>query len=282
MIDTSMHLPDGRTIAYTACGDPDGDLVFYFHGAPSSRFDLVRFDTEFAARGLRLVSPERPGYGGSSPVVTRTHADWARDVAALADHLGRERFAVVGASSGGPYAVACAALLPERVVGAGVIAAVTDMGWAPAWDSMFEFEVALMGRGDLAATVQWCEEHLGPDGAGFADVALPLAQADLDFLASPGDPVSISGWSVPFVQGVGGYAQDIELQSRPWNFDVSAIKARLMVLHGEEDGIVSTRHARHTAALVDGASLEILPGHGHLSILAEVPRLAEQLWASVR
>lgn len=282
MIDTSLVLPDGRLLAYTDCGDSQGDLVMYFHGAPSSRFDLVRFDEDFAARSVRLVSPERPGYGGSSPIATRTRADWANDVAALADHLGHDRFAVMGASSGGPYAIACAALLPERVVGAAAIAAVTDMAWAGAWESLFEFEVTLMRRGDFADIVRWCEDNLGTDGAKFADVALPLGAADLAYLDSPEEKVSIAAWSVPFTQGICGYAQDIELQSHPWEFSTSSIRARVTVVHGHEDGIVSTSHARHTASLIPGAILEILPGHGHLSILVECPRVAQELVAPLR
>ena len=280
MIDSSLVLPGGRQVAYTDCGDPQGDLVMYFHGAPSSRFDLVRFDSDFAARGVRLISPERPGYGGSSPVVSRTRVDWANDIAILADHLGHERFAVMGASSGGPYAIACAALMPARVVGVAAIAAVTDMAWVGAWEGLFEFEATLMRRGSFDNILRWCEENLGTDGAKFSNVALPLVAADLAYLTSREEGFSIGAWSVPFTQGIGGYAQDIELQSHPWEFASSAISARVIVVHGQEDGIVSTSHARHTASLIPGASLEILPGHGHLSILVECPRIAQELIAA--
>ena len=110
MIDTTMTLPDGRSLAYTDCGAPDGPLVVYFHGAPTSRLDLIGLEESFSALGVRVVSPDRPGYGRSSPQPGRGFNDWPGDVAALADHLGVERFAVMGLSSGGPYVVACAAL----------------------------------------------------------------------------------------------------------------------------------------------------------------------------
>src|SRR3954451_4260728 len=112
MRDTSMVLPDGRTLAYTEYGKFDEPLVFYFHGAPTSRLDLNGLDAAFGALGVRVVAPDRPGYGGSSPRPNRRRNDWADDVAALAEHLDRERFAVSGISSGGPYVAAIAALLP--------------------------------------------------------------------------------------------------------------------------------------------------------------------------
>jgi pimeloyl-ACP methyl ester carboxylesterase len=166
--DHSLRLPDGRTLAYTDLGTPNGPTIMYFHGAPSSRLDLalLGLDVTFHELEVRVVSPDRPGYGGSSPRPGRRREDWPTDVAALADHLGVTRFAVMGASSGGAYAVACAALLPERVTSAGVIAGVTDMGWPPAWEGLDDNEAALMRIGDEAGAVAWCEEHLALTEAG--------------------------------------------------------------------------------------------------------------------
>jgi len=167
VIDTAITLPDGRSLAYTDCGAPAGPLVVYFHGAPTSRLDLAGLEESFSALGVRAVSPDRPGYGRSSPQAGRGFSDWAHDVAALADYLGVERFAVMGLSSGGPYAVACAALVPERIISAGVIAGVTDMGWPGAWKGFGQLEATLMRIGDEAAAVRWWEERYGPGGSKF-------------------------------------------------------------------------------------------------------------------
>src|SRR5215212_3033871 len=123
-------------------------LIVYLHGAPTSRLDLAAFEEAFEALGVRVVSPDRPGYGGSSPQPGRQLDDWPVDVAALADHLGQERFAVMGISSGGPYAAVCAALLPNRVASAGIVAGVTDMAWPDARERYYEAEAALMRIGD--------------------------------------------------------------------------------------------------------------------------------------
>src|SRR6266487_105745 len=177
-----VTLPDGRSLAYTDCGAPAGPLVVYFHGAPTSRLDLAGLEESFSTLGVRVVSPDRPGYGGSSPQNGRGVSDWAQDVAALADHLGAERFAVMGWSSGGPYVAACAALLPERIVTAGVVAGVTDMGWRGAWEGYDQLEATLMRIGDAAAAVRWCEEQYGPDGSRFFESVAELAAADMALL----------------------------------------------------------------------------------------------------
>jgi pimeloyl-ACP methyl ester carboxylesterase len=156
----------------------------YFHGAPSSRLDLTLFEDAFAARDVRVVSADRPGYGGSSPQPGRRREDWPADVAALADHLGIERFAVLGLSSGGPYAVVCAALLPDRVVAAGLVRGETDVGWPGAWDGYPENEGTLMRIGDEAEATAWCEQLYGPDGSSFMEGGLgELALADQAALA---------------------------------------------------------------------------------------------------
>lgn len=112
---------------------------------------LAYLEQQFLAGGIRVVSPDRPAYGGSSPQPGRSMADWPSDVAAIADALGIDRFVVAGHSSGGPYAVACASLLPERVLAGIVLGGVTDMGWPRAWEGYLDSECELMRLPDEAA-----------------------------------------------------------------------------------------------------------------------------------
>jgi pimeloyl-ACP methyl ester carboxylesterase len=126
MRDTAITLADGRAVRFSELGSPSGPLVIHCHGAPSSRLELTWFEDAFVERDLRVVTIDRPGYGGSSPQPGRRIDDWPADAAAVADHLGAQRFAVTGMSTGGGYAVACAALLPDRVVGTGVLSGVGD------------------------------------------------------------------------------------------------------------------------------------------------------------
>jgi pimeloyl-ACP methyl ester carboxylesterase len=110
-----VELPDGRRLAYTEYGDRHGKPVLYCHGYPSPRREAQLVSETAAALGGRIISPDRPGYGDSDPQRDRTISDWPADIARLADALGLERLALLGVSGGGPYAVACAWRLPERL-----------------------------------------------------------------------------------------------------------------------------------------------------------------------
>jgi pimeloyl-ACP methyl ester carboxylesterase len=211
MRDDVVTLLDGRALAFTDLGDLDGPVVMYFHGAPTSRLDLVAYEDAFIDRHVRVVSPDRPGYGGSSPQPGRSMGDWPADVAALADHLQVDRFAVV-LSAGGPYAVACGALLPDRVVAVGVANGVTDMGWPPAWDGYDPVDASIMRLGDEAAARRWMEEHYGADGSLFFSYTT-LAPSDAALLEDEARAQTLLATIVEsFRQGVEGLAADLTIQ----------------------------------------------------------------------
>jgi pimeloyl-ACP methyl ester carboxylesterase len=274
MKDSQVRVAGRRQLAYTDLGDPDGACAFFFHGAPMSRLHLVGLDDAFAARGIRVVAPDRPGYGRSSPQRGRALADWPADVAALADALGIERFLVAGHSSGGPYAVACAAELRERVVAGVVLAGVTDMGWPGAWEGYLEEEARLMRLPDEDAAVAACAERFGADGSGFFEQPFEFPEPDLALLADPGLQEALAE---ALRQGVAGYAQDVFVQGRPWTFEPQRVSAPIEVVHGELDRVVPLAHSRHTEQVVPTATLRMLPGHGHLTVVAELPALVSAL-----
>ena len=206
-------------------------------------------------------------------------ADWPSDVAALADALGIDRFIVAGHSSGGPYAVACASLLPERVMAGIVLGGVTDMGWPGAWEGYVDSECELMRLPDEAAGVAWCVERYGEDGSGFFTASdFEWAQPDNALFADEQiGPVLMSATAEALRQGVTGYAQDIILQGRPWPFGPQAIAAPIHVLHGALDTLVPLAHSRHTSEVIPGSTLRVLPEHGHATIVAELSTLASAL-----
>lgn len=274
MRDSHIRLEDGRVLAYTDLGVTEGPCLFFFHGAPMSRLHLVGMADRFAARGLRVVSPDRPGYGGSSPQPGRSMAEWPRDVATLADRLDIERFLVAGHSSGGPYAVACAALLADRVAAGVAVAGVTNMAWAPAWDGYLEEEREVMRMPDEATAQAWCVERFGADGNGFLEAPFAFPEVDHPYLEDEAFGTAVVE---ALRQGVGGYAQDAFVQGRPWPFDPGGIPAPFRVVHGELDTILPVAHSRHTAELIPGARFELYPRHGHLSILDELPTIAAAL-----
>lgn len=275
MEDSAIDLSDGRVLAYADIGESDRPCVLLFHGAPSSRLRVAYLENEFVASGVRVVSPDRPGYGRSSRQSGRSMADWPNDVTALTEALGIERFVVAGHSSGGPYA----ALLSDRVSGLVTLGGVTDMGWPGAWEGYIESERALMRMPDEESVVAWCIEQFGEDGSRFmAASGMDLPAADLplyedEHIAS----MLATARAEAFRQGVGGYAQDVFIQGRPWPFDPEQIRAPAVILQGVGDTLLPVTHAQHTADVVPGARLRLLPQHGHFSILGELPAVTAGL-----
>ena len=126
-----LYWKDGRRLEWSEFGASDGRPVIAFHGTPSSRLDFAPTDGVARRLGVRVIAPDRPGHGGSSPVRGRTLAGGAADIVELADHLGLDRFAVLGFSGGGPHAFACASQLGDRVsavVGASAAGPVDQSG----------------------------------------------------------------------------------------------------------------------------------------------------------
>ena len=276
-----MVLPDGRTLVFTDIGAVGDRVAFYFHGAPGGRLELASLDDAFAAVGVRVVTADRPGYGGSTPLAGRATADWANDVSALADHLDVDQFGVMGLSSGGPYTVACASLLDERVIGAIVAAGNTDMSWPGASDGYMQSELDIMAMNDELAAVAWCEEHYGADGAGFFGGEMDLGPVDNAWLSDEANLMSlVTSMGEAFAQGVVGYAHDVTVQGRAWTFDPAAIACPTLVVHGADDHLVPRSHSEHTASLIPGAELRVLDGVGHLSLGDRLPALAAELLQS--
>src|SRR5205809_4312289 len=185
---------DGRTLTIAEWGDPSGFPVFFLHGTPGSRFVGQANAGSYASVGARVITYDRPGYGGSDRFRGRRVVDSVADVSAIADSFGIERFAVSGGSWGGPHSLAVAARLPERVTRAACIAGVApfdmpgfnwfagmdavnidELGWALEGEDLLHREIERM-------TAAWLEpvKH-GPTKAG--DVEFPYA--DRSVMASP-------------------------------------------------------------------------------------------------
>jgi pimeloyl-ACP methyl ester carboxylesterase len=278
--DDLLTLPDGRNLAYTSIGRAEGAVVVYHHGAPGSRLELLGLDEAADAAGIRIVTPDRPGYGGSSPSSGRTTAAFVDDVVSLADHLGADRFGVAGLSSGGPYAVACASLLRGRVGGAVVAAGNTDMSRPGAADGYLPSELELMALADADAATAACVERYGADGSGFfGDPGdMDLGATDNAWLADEANATALfASMGEAFAQGVIGYAHDIWVQGRPWTFDPSAITCPVIVVHGADDQLVPLAHSRHTAGLIADAELRILAGVGHLGLVDHLATIAAEV-----
>jgi pimeloyl-ACP methyl ester carboxylesterase len=279
MSELDVTLGDGRTLHVHDEGDPGGHAVVFHHGTPACG-RLHPHDIEDArARGIRLIGFDRAGYGGSSADPGRSFGSAAADVAALLDILGAERFATWGHSGGGPHALACAALLPDRCVAAATLASVGPYG-ADGLDfldgmgemNVQEFQLMLERTPEeLDQAVVQSQAELfsaGPDGLRQAmlTVLSPLDQETMtaEFaewgyrVMSEGAATRIEGW------------RDDDLACvKPWGFELSDIRVPVLLLQGTEDLMVPPAHGRWLAAHIPGVEAEISETEGHLTLLRD-------------
>ncbi|HEX5195917.1 MAG TPA: alpha/beta hydrolase [Gaiellales bacterium] len=271
-----MQLPDGRVFEYSTAGDPDAELLVFCVGTPCAVVEFPYVADAAAAHGLRSVICSRPGYGGSTRNEGRTVADAAADIAALSDHLGADRFLIAGWSGGGSTALACAALLPDRVR-----AAVTMAGTAPpveageVWTTWFQPAQV----DEIRALRTKPPAELAPEyeqGAkGFS--ALTGEQLTLSENQSAADKAAlievpeVAEWLAQSIKsavssGIWGWLDDDLAWAKPWGFEMSVIRVPVIVRHGDEDGFVSIQQGRWLAAHIPGARLDEMPGGGHTTV----------------
>jgi pimeloyl-ACP methyl ester carboxylesterase len=153
------------------------------------------------------------------------------------------------------------------------------MAWPGALESFPEMERQLMRLTDEDAAVAWCVDRFGADGSGFMAAAdLPFPEPDLRLYSDEQlVPFLTAARAEAFRQGVRGYAQDVIVQARPWPFDPGSIVAPVQVVHGELDTLLPLAHSRHTAELIRAAALHVLAGHGHFTILNELPAMVRRM-----
>ena len=281
MKSDTITMKDGRIVGFADYGSPDQTAVLWCHGGPGNRLEPLLVADEAARAGLRLIGIDRPGYGRSTPQPGRTIGGWVPDALAVLDRLGIDQCVVLGASTGGAYALALAAQSP-RVIGAVACCAVSDMGWTEG-KAMNVCCHAFWNAKDRDEALRLGVEVFGPRGENLLPPLGPVA-------ADPSDAALFtttefrSAW-IPcvaemFPNGVEGYVDDRIADANGWHtFDVKRITCPVTVLHGADDGMIPVANAHHTAAIVPGATLRVFGGRGHLSILTRIVVVTSELVA---
>ena len=272
----------GRVLAYEESGDPHGKPVLLLHGTPGSRVGPRPRQARFYPQGVRLIAYDRPGFGESERCPGRAVADAAADVDDLADHLGIERFAVVGRSGGAPHALACAALLPERVtrVAALVACAPRDLMGERWYDGMAArniewYRVAEQG---LAAYTAYVAAEMNRSRANPASI-MPTTHADVpkpdrDAAAEYGIKLALMDtYSEALHYGIGGWIDDNIALVNPWGFDPARLRAPVLLWHGAEDMFSPVTHSKWLERAIPGAQLELAAGRAHLGAIEVLPSL---------
>jgi pimeloyl-ACP methyl ester carboxylesterase len=268
----TVETRDGRTLTYEAFGPPDGAPVFWLHGTPSSRL-YVHPDPEFYDRhGVCAIAYDRPGYGGSDPDPGRDVAAAAADVESLADGRGVERFGVLGTSGGGPHALACGALLAERVTGVAVFVGAApfddpefDMVAGMSLSNVEEFGAAVAGRDELAKLLNGYVAEMAHDAlAPFDGFAHELPAHDQEMLRRDDVRAMLRASSEEAVrQGAEGWIDDDLAFVRPWGFALEAVRPEVRLWQGSLDVLVPRAHAEYLARKLPSASFTLVDGAGH-------------------
>jgi len=270
-----LAAPDGRRLEVELSG-PDTGLPLIFHnGTPSAGRMFAPMIALGAERGLRHIAYSRPGYCGSDRDAGRTVADCAGYVAAIADGLGVERFFTVGWSGGGPHALACAALLPERTIAAATLASVAPatadgLDWLAGMgeENIEEFGAAAGGEEPLSS-------YLETARAALLACTVEDFHGTLGYLLSDTDRGMLSGefaehltadMKAAVANGIWGWFDDDVAFLRDWGFDLAAIRVPVTIWQGGEDRFVPFDHGRWLARHVSGARAELPADHGHLSL----------------
>ncbi len=284
--ERDVHLADGRTLRVLEEGDPHGYPVFYLHGTPGSRLPYGKQVQDAERRGIRLVAHDRAGYGGSTPKPGRRVGDEAADVAAIADALGLDRFAVYGHSGGGAPTLACAALLPDRVVAASSLAGLAPypaegLDWLAGMGELNVTDFELMMRNPAAWELKTAE-----DAETMANANPERTAEFLSSLLSSADRRGLTEDVAVFFQrqakegykaGIAGARDDSLATVQPWGFELSAIHVPLQLWHGKLDKFVPFSHGEWLAAHLPGAEVHFEPGEGHITLLDRYPAVHDWL-----
>jgi pimeloyl-ACP methyl ester carboxylesterase len=271
--ERTATLKDGRLLGWAEWGDQDGAPVLYFHGTPSSRLDPVLFPDAAAAAGVRLLSLDRPGIGLSTFKPDRRIADWPSDVIEFADAVGLGRFGVVGWSGGGPYVLACAARLADRLTGAALVAGVGP----------YDRPGAVEGLNSIDRVTQRLVRVVPPVARLLFGAILAVSrrrpeQAARSFRSDLSEPdrlvfdgLSEEARSMRWFleagrQGARGPVQEYRALD-DWGFGLGEVTAPVSVWQGDADKLVPIDHGEDIAARAPGVTLRRCPGEGHLAMV---------------
>jgi len=279
----TIGVPGGRDIGYCLYGLEDGVPVVYFYGTPGTMFLAPDRLVPVEELGIRLLVADRPGYGASTRLPGRSIASVADDLVALADHIGWGRFAVWGASGGGPHALACAARIGDRITRCASVVSpapfdAEGLDWLAGMSALNveEFTRALAGE----AAYRPMAEQLARNAVAAAergDLAVAddydLAESDRTMLAAQArSPGHLFRTKAAYTRGIDGCVDDVLALTRPWNFNLAAIRVPVSIWYGPHDALCPRAHTDWLVEHLPGAEAWQLPG-GHVLDLLSLRRL---------
>jgi len=282
----TVHSEKERNVEVLVEGPDAGPVLIFHDGTPTAAVPFPPLSAPATDRGLRTVTFSRPGYATSTPQPGRSVASVVADTAAILDALKAEHFLTIGWSGGGPHALACAALLPNRCTAAATLASVAPYGVAGLdWlagmgpENIEEFGAAIDGEERLNPYLE--REAAVLQKVTGSDVAAALGGlvSEVDKRALTGDYAEIMAHSFrrAVSAGIAGWRDDDLAFTRPWGFELSTIRVPVAIWQGDEDRMVPFAHGKWLAANIPGARSQLLTGDGHLSLVTHLERVLDEL-----
>jgi pimeloyl-ACP methyl ester carboxylesterase len=276
-----------RVLGYAEFGDPAGRLVLWHHGTPGAKRQIPLHARRAAERlGIRLVCVERPGVGDSTNHRYGSFEDWTRDATKVVDALGHDTFAVVGLSGGGPYALACAHDLPDRVTVVGLLGSVCPVagpdaapgasivGLARTFQGFLDPMRTVLGTGIWLAV----QPVMPLCHYAYRAYASRMPEGDQKVFADPEiEAMFIDDIVHATRTRFGAAVHDAALFGRPWGFELADINVPVFWWHGDADNIVPLAHAEHSVALLQACELEVRPAESHLGGFAAADTVLETI-----
>jgi pimeloyl-ACP methyl ester carboxylesterase len=283
---TTMTTQDGRQLEYLVTGPAEGRALLFHSGTPSAVVDFSGLTRSAAALGLRTIGYSRPGYGSSAARTGRSVADAVEDATALLDELGVSDFLTLGWSGGGPHALACARLLPDRCRAATVLASVApyqardlDFLVGMGQDNIEELGAAIGGFDEIDAFLQPLLGH-------FRQVTAASLSQDLEGLLASVDKAALTGafadelahaFRRAVETGIDGWRDDDLAFVKDWGFAVSDITVPVSVWQGRDDRMVPFAHGQWLAAEIPDGKAHLLDHEGHLSLIGQIDEILAEL-----
>jgi pimeloyl-ACP methyl ester carboxylesterase len=270
----AISLSDGRTSGYLELGDPHGQPLMIMHGLPGSRFDgLYVKESEFFKQNIRAILPDRPGIGLSDYQPGRKITDWPTDIIALADALAIDRFSMLGISVGGPFALACALKIPERLNSIGIVSSIAPLdipgitaAMGPGkyfflnavrmpWVVHLQFKILKYGLRKKPAQIfrQVKATFPPPDQTAF-----DLEHVKQAFLQSMQEMMR---------RGTRGMVYEAGLLARPWGFSPADIDEPIQYWYGGQDTNAPPHMGKYLSETIPNVHIHYEHEEGHFSIL---------------
>lgn len=270
----TLELPDGRILGYALLGTPQGEPLFTCHGLPGSRMESYLIDEAAKKLNYRVITPDRPGYGLSTPHAHRTPLQWSSDITYLADQLDISTFNLIGISGGAPCALACAANFPHRIKKISLVC-----GLGPIWNTALIKNMHSFERMNLWLAIHFpllLKTVIGAPLSTLAKLSPDLVLQLIGLHNGGKDREVLKDARVKqllslnireaFRQGAIGAVHDMQMYTQPWGFQIADIKKSIDIWHGDEDTVVPLSHSEYMHKHLPNSRLTIVPGEAHFSL----------------